>query len=96
MTTQNLEMLIGLFVPILVSFLKRETLPNGANAVIAVAVYAVVGLAAVFVSGQVFDLNNIVPAVTIFVTEGTVAYQLFWKNWGDPQITAYVSGKPKT
>lgn len=95
MTTQSLELVVGIFVPLLVSVVKREAFPQYVNAAIAIVVYAVVGLLAVLISGQAFDLNNIAPTVAIFVGEGTIAYQLWWKNWGDPQITAYIAGKPK-
>jgi hypothetical protein len=27
--------------------------------------------------------------------KGTIVYQLRWKNWGAPQITAYIAGEPR-
>jgi hypothetical protein len=95
-TTQQLQMLVGVFIPLLVSVLKRDHFDNAVNALIAAAVYIVVGVLSVLVSGQAFTLDNITPAIAIFVGEGTIAYQLFWKNWGDPQITAKVNGGPAT
>lgn len=80
MTTTNLEQLIALVLPLLIAFLKQEHLPNIYNAIIALVIYVIVGVAAVVVSGQQLDINNIVPTVTLFTTEGTVAYHLFWKN----------------
>jgi hypothetical protein len=94
-TTEQLQGLVAVFVPLLVSVIKRENFPNTVNAIIAIVVYAVIGVLAVLVAGQPFDINNIAPSVAIFVTGGTIAYQLFWKNWGDPQITAAVNGAPK-
>lgn len=80
MTTGNIEAVVALLVPVLVSFIKQEHFPDQVNAIIALAVYALVGVAAVLVTGQTFDMNNIVPTVTLFTVEGTVAYQLFWKT----------------
>jgi hypothetical protein len=91
MTTEQLQGIVAVFVPLLVSVLKRDGFSQTVNALIAVIVYVVVGVLSVLVSGQALDINNIMPAVAIFVGGGTVAYQLFWKNWGDPQITAKVN-----
>jgi len=86
-----IEGLIAFFVPLVVSLLKQTGWPQVANAIVAVVVYVVFGLLAVLVQGQTFDVNNIVPAVTIFTTVGTAAYVAFWRNWGDPQIAAATS-----
>ncbi len=94
MTSEQLMGVVAIFVPLLVSVIKRENFPNTVNAIIAIVVYAVVGVLAVLVSGQTFTLDNITPALTIFVGGGTLAYQLFWKNWGDPQVTALVNAGP--
>ncbi len=94
MTTEQLQAVVAVFVPLLVSVLKRDGFSQTANALIAVAVYAVVGVLSVLVSGQALTLDNVEPAIAIFVTGGTIAYQLFWKNWGDPQITARVNPGP--
>lgn len=80
-TTTNLELLLGLLLPVIVSVIKQEHFANAINAIIALVVYIIFGLAAVLATGQTFDMNNVVPTVTLFVTEGTVAYQLFWKNF---------------
>jgi hypothetical protein len=80
MTTDQLTLFVSLFIPIVVSFIKREHFPNAWNAIIALVVYVVAGIAAVIVSGQPFLLTNIVPSVSLFVIGGTAAYQLFWKN----------------
>lgn len=78
--TTAAETLVALFVPLIVSLVKQEHWPNTINGAIAIAVYVAAGAIAVVTSGQPFDMNNIVPAVTIFVTVGTVAYTAFWKN----------------
>ena len=91
MTTEQLQGVAAVFIPLLVSVLKRQGFPNTLNAAIAIGVYVIVGVLSVLVAGQAFTLDNIAPAVTIFVAGGTVAYSLFWKNWGDPQITAAVN-----
>lgn len=87
-TVEQLQGTVAIFIPLLVSILKRDGFSNTVNATIALVVYVVVGVLSVLVSGQSFTIDNIAPAVTIFVAGGTLAYQLFWKNWGDPQITA--------
>lgn len=88
MSVQNISVITGLLLPAIISFIKQEHFPNTWNAVIAVLVYVVVGVGAVLVSNQAFDLNNIVPSVGIFVAAGTVAYQAFWKNFeGDTTTT---------
>ena len=92
MDTTSLALIISGFLPVLVSFLKRLHYDATLNAVIAMVVYAVAGALYVVVSGQPVDVNNLVPTIGIFTAGGTVAYQLFWKNWGDPQIQAKVSG----
>ena len=94
MTTEQLQGTVAIFVPLLVSVLKRDGFSSTVNALIAVVVYVVVGVLSVLVSGQPLDVNNVAPAITIFVAGGTIAYQLFWKNWGDPQITAAVNPGP--
>lgn len=94
MDTTSVELIAGAVLPILISFLKKLHYPDTLNAVIALAVYAVFGVIGVVVSGQTIDVNNLVPTIAIVTASGTVAYQLFWKNWGDPQIQAKVSPTP--
>jgi hypothetical protein len=91
MTTEQLMGIVAIFVPLLVAVVKKSNFSATVNAAIAVVIYVVVGLGAVLVSGQPFTLDNILPSVATFTTVGTVAYQLFWKNWGDPQIVANVN-----
>lgn len=91
MPTIQLEGIVAVFVPLLVSVLKSVNFSATINALIAVVVYAAVGIASVVLSGQTFSLDNILPTVALFTATGTVAYQLFWKNWGDPQVTAGIN-----
>lgn len=86
MDQNTVDLLIAALLPLLIAVVKRFNAPQYVNALIAVVVYILAGIAAVVVSGQTVDLNNIVPSVALFTAGGTVAYQLFWKNWGDPQI----------
>lgn len=95
MTTEQLQGVVAVFVPLLVAVLKRDGFTQTVNSLIAVAVYAVVGVLSVLVSGQPLSLDNVMPAVAIFVSGGTIAYQLFWKNWGDPQIASALNAGPK-
>jgi ABC-type xylose transport system permease subunit len=81
MTQGQLESVIGIILPVFISLLKQEHFPNAWNSIIAVMVYLVVGVVAVAVSGNSFDLNNILPSVATFTAAGTLAYQLFWKNF---------------
>lgn len=94
MSTEQLQGIVAIFVPLLVSVLKRDGFSQTVNALIAIVVYVVVGVLSVAVAGQPLDLNNVAPAIAIFVSGGTIAYQLFWKNWGDPQITAKINVLP--
>lgn len=80
LSVDQIEAVVAFLLPVLISFMKREHFPNIYNAVIAIVIYVLAGLAAVVFSGQTFTLDNIVPAVTIFVAGGTVAYSAFWKN----------------
>jgi hypothetical protein len=93
-STDQMQGIVAIFVPLLVAVLKRDGFSQTVNSLIAIAVYVVVGVLSVLVSGQALDVNNIMPAVAIFVAGGTIAYQLFWKNWGDPQIAAKLNGGP--
>lgn len=95
MTTEQLQAVVAIFVPLLVSVVKRDAFSATANALIAVVVYVVVGGLSVLVAGQAFTLDNLTPAIAIFVGGGTIAYTLFWKNWGDPQITSAINAGSK-
>ncbi len=85
------QMLVAFFTPLVVSLIKQTGWPTWVNSVIAIIVYVAFGLGAVVLQGQTFDLDNIVPAVTLFVTIGTVAYSAFWRNVGEQRLTLATS-----
>lgn len=87
MDQTTVDLILGALLPLLIAVVKRFKAPDYINAAIAMVVYALAGILAVVVSGQPIDINNLVPTIAIFTGAGTVAYQLFWKNWGDPQIS---------
>ncbi len=78
---------LGVILPVFIGFIKQEHFPNAWNALIAVAVYIVVGVVAVAFSGNSFDINNILPSVGTFAAAGTIAYQLFWKNFEQTTVS---------
>ncbi len=80
MNVDNLQLLIAAVLPVVIRLLKNVNYPDSFNAVIALVVYVIAGTLAVVTSSQPFDLNNVIPSITLFTTVGTVAYQLFWKN----------------
>ena len=88
LNSQQWQAFIAVFVPLLVGFLKRASLPNVANAAIAIAVYVVAGLVAVLASGQPFNLSDITGSVAIFVSVGTVAYTAFWRAFESTSAAA--------
>lgn len=90
LTTDQIMGVVAIFVPLLVAVAKKQRFSPALNAAIAIVIYVVVGLIAVVASGEALDINNIIPAVTIFTGVGTIAYQLWWKNWGDEQIQTTV------
>jgi predicted Na+-dependent transporter len=73
--------ILGVILPVFIGFIKQEHFPNAWNALIAIAVYVIVGVVAVAFSGDSFNLSNILPSVGTFTAAGTLAYQLFWKNF---------------
>ncbi len=75
MTPIAIETLVAFFIPLLVAVLKKSSYPAIYNAAIALVVYVVAGVAAVVVSGQTIDANNLIPTISIFVVAGTAAYQ---------------------
>ncbi len=88
LTNGEIAAALGVILPVFISLLKREHFPNAWNALIAIAVYIVVGVVAVAFSGNSFDLNNILPSVGTFGAAGTLAYTMFWKNFEGSTATA--------
>jgi hypothetical protein len=80
MDQATFEALVALLIPIIVGVVKKDAFSNLANSVIAIVIYILAGIAWVIFSGQTIDMQNLVPTITQFVTEGTAAYVLFWKT----------------
>lgn len=93
MDTGTVEVLVAFFTPLVVALFKQAGWPTWVNSVVAIVVYVLFGLGAVLMAGDTFNLDNIVPAVTVFVTIGTVAYNAFWKNVGEQSLTFATSFK---
>ena len=92
LTPEVIELLVGTFLaPLAIALFKQTGWPSSYNAIVAVLVYIVFGVAAVAVKGDPIDVNNLVPTITLITTAGTVAYTAFWRNIGDPQIAAATS-----
>lgn len=91
MATETVEVLVAFFAPLLIALFKQAGWPTWVNAVIACVIYVIFGLGAVVMAGDTFDINNIVPSVTLFVTIGTVAYNAFWKNVGERNLVQATS-----
>lgn len=80
MDAHGIAIIVGLLLPILISFVKKQHFANATNGAIAVAVYAIVGVATLLVSGEAVSAQNLVVDIGIITTAGTVAYTAFWKN----------------
>lgn len=91
MSQETVEVLVAFFAPLLVALFKQAGWPTWVNSVVAIIVYIVFGVGAVLMAGDTFDINNIIPAVTLFVTVGTVAYTAFWRNVGERSLVAKTS-----
>jgi len=77
--------------PILIALLKQTGLSAKVNSLIAIGVYAVVGVAAALMSGVELTLNNVVTLITIGTLTGRAAYSIFWTNFGEEALTARTS-----
>jgi len=77
--------------PLIIAVLKQTGLSVKLNAVIALAVYAVVGVAAAVMSGVPLTLENAVTLITIGTLTGRAAYSIFWSNFGEERLTAATS-----
>jgi len=81
--TQNAAFLaFAALAPILVSLLKQSGLSTQWNALIALAVYAIVGIAGALAQGEALSPQNAVPFIAASVVVGTAAYNLFWSKVG--------------
>jgi len=79
---QAIQAIVAFVAPLAVSLVKQAGWSPSVNGLVALGVYVLFGIGAVTAQGQSFTLDNIVPAVTLFTTVGTVAYQAYWKNSG--------------
>jgi len=77
--------------PILIAVLKQTGWSSQVNSLIALAVYAVVGVAAAATAGLPLTLENVVPLITIGTISGRTAYSLFWTNFGEERLNAVTS-----
>lgn len=90
--TQNAAfILFATLAPLLIALLKQSGFDTKWNALIALGGYVIVGIAGAVVAGQELTVENAVMFVTVATLVGTAAYNLFWKHWGDDQITAATS-----
>jgi hypothetical protein len=80
--TNPAYLLFASIMPIFIALVKQAGLPKSANALLALAVYVVVGGAAVLFSGEEFSLDNLVPAITTLTVVGSAAYGIFWNQIG--------------
>lgn len=74
-------------LPILIAVFKQSGLASKWNALIALVIYVIVGVAGALASGAPVTLEGIVPFIATVVVVGTTAYNLFWKHWGDDTVT---------
>lgn len=82
MTPATINAAINMFLPALISFLKKEHLPNIFNAVVALITYVIAALFEVVVINRTsVTIDSLVPTIATVIVMGTSAYQLFWKNY---------------
>jgi len=81
-TTNAAFLLFASLTPIIVSLLKQSGLSSQWNALIALAVYVVVGVAGALAQGEALSVQNAVPFIAASVLVGTAAYNLFWSKIG--------------
>ncbi len=87
-----IELIAAALAPLAVSLVKQVGWPSSVNGFIALAFYAVVGIAAVIAKGEPLSVASIVPDITLFATVGSVAYYAFWQHTGlEPAITEKTS-----
>lgn len=89
---QAIELIAAALAPLAVSLVKQVGWPSSVNGFIALAFYAVVGVAAVIAKGDPLTVDQVVPDITLFATVGTIAYNAFWSHTGlEMAITAKTS-----
>lgn len=68
--------------PLLIAFVKQQGFSRQINALIALACYILVGVAAMIVSGEPLLIENAIPLITVATVVGSAAYSLVWNNLG--------------
>lgn len=67
-------------LPLLIAFVKQSGFSRQMNALIALACYIIVGIVAVFFSGEEMTVENAVGLITVATVVGSAAYNLVWNN----------------
>jgi hypothetical protein len=82
--------IVAVFVPLLATLVKQAGWSSTINALVALAVYAIVGVIAALIAGPI-TLDTLVTSIGIFSVVGTSAYNLFWKNMGEATLNLATS-----
>jgi len=77
--------------PLIIALLKQTGLSSKVNSLIALGVYAVVGIVAALMSGVPLTIENAVTLITVGTLTGRAAYSIFWSNFGEEALTARTS-----
>jgi len=80
--TNPIIILFSALLPLGISFVKQAGWTSSVNSLIALLCYIVVGIVAAIVSGEELSLENALAFITAVTVYGTVAYNLFWANFG--------------
>jgi hypothetical protein len=76
-------LILTFFLPPLIALVKQAGFSPQLNAIIAQAVYIVVGIGAAIWSGIPVTVENAVPLIATATVVGSAAYRLIWANIGD-------------
>lgn len=89
---QNQALLIfSALSPLLIALIKQSGFSTRTNALIALAVYVLVGIGGALLAGEPPTIENAVSFITVATVVGTVAYQLFWRNMGERELVEATS-----
>ena len=80
--TNQALVIFAAVLPLLIALIKQSGWSPQANALVAFAIYIVVGVAGAWIANGVPTLETAVEWVTTVTIIGTVAYKLFWSNLG--------------
>ncbi len=70
------------FVPPIIAVIKQAGFSTTVNALIAQAVYVIVGIGAAVWSGIPVNAENAVPLIAVATVVGQAAYKIVWANLG--------------